>query len=77
MAFKGQFLHNTNCVNFIECPLCFKCRGYNLSSVKCQQCFVEKCLKETHSTKNINMMMSRPVFESDEEVTFINGGDNE
>ena len=73
MANKGEFSSQTNCINFDECPLCFKCRGFNPASAKCQTCKIEKCIKDTHTPKNINMMISRPIIKTSESIEFKNG----
>lgn len=59
MAQKSEYKNQTLCPSFIECPLCFKCRGYNLARIECQECEIPKCTKTIHNPKNINMMISR------------------
>ena len=49
----------THCANFVECPLCFKCRNFN-DSVKCDFCTVPRCNKARHTEKMIEKMLLRP-----------------
>lgn len=70
MAKKSELQNQTSCINFEECPLCYKCRGFKSASNKCLKCTIEVCDRPTHIPKNINMMVSRPVVEFNKPVTF-------
>ena len=70
MISKSEFQNKTKCIRFVECPLCYKCRGFNIASLKCQKCDIPECSKETHTPKNINMMISRPTIKFNENISF-------
>jgi len=55
-----------NCANYQECPLCYGCRAYDSSYVKCQHCAKNKkkniCDKNKHTDKALSLMIQRPVI---------------
>ena len=70
MATKSEFQNKTNCINFDECPLCYKCRGFKSGSNKCIKCSIEVCDRPTHTPKNINMMITKETINVKEKVIF-------
>lgn len=64
--------HHTNCRWFEECPIDYKCKAYNPTYLKCQNCHLHNengiChKKELHNEKNCEMMIARPRINLDEE----------
>ncbi|MEC1657207.1 hypothetical protein P9D81_20375 [Bacillus haynesii] len=58
------------CVDFVECPIDYKCHNYNSSYVKCQNCPLHEtddiCKKKNiHHSKSFNMMISRERIDLD------------
>jgi len=55
-----------NCLNYEECPLCYGCRAYDSSYIKCQHCAENMkknvCNKKKHTPKALTMMIQRPVI---------------
>lgn len=54
------------CVNYQECPLCYGCRAYDSSYVKCQHCAEDMkknvCDRKKHTDKALAIMIQRPVI---------------
>lgn len=51
-----------SCTTFQECPLCYKCRAYDLSDLKCVNCELKDgslCNKEKHTEKILSFMIQR------------------
>ncbi|WPA89553.1 hypothetical protein MTATph1_CDS0066 [Moorella phage MTATph1] len=55
------------CSHFIECPLCFKCRGFDLKYVKCQNCPIAKCDITYHTEAILSKMIKRPSINLEEQ----------
>ncbi|PVC75115.1 hypothetical protein C2I27_04310 [Priestia megaterium] len=60
------------CTDFVECPIDYKCRNFNSSYMKCQNCELHKtdsvCMKpHIHTEKALNMMISRERIDLDDE----------
>ena len=64
-----------NCVNYDGCPLCYGCRAYDPSYVKCQNCAEDMkknvCNRELHREKLVAKMITRERI-----VIKTNKGDN-
>jgi hypothetical protein len=62
--------HMVNCNWFSECPIDFKCRAYNPTYIRCQNCILAKkdliCRKKRlHCERNLNRMITRPFIDLD------------
>lgn len=55
--------HRTNCVNLVECRLCWKCRNYRSDWVKCQRCDIPLCNTKLHTEEVLARMIVRPRIE--------------
>ena len=61
-----------NCPNYIMCPLCYGCRNYDSSYLKCEKCADDMhnnvCTSKLHTEKNIAKMIKRPYIDLDKGV---------
>lgn len=52
-----------NCVNYTPCPLCYGCRAYDASWLKCRNCEQDKkqniCDVQRHTPKILSRMIRR------------------
>jgi hypothetical protein len=63
--------HQTNCPNFVECPLDYKCRNYNPTYIACVNCKLHEidgiCHKnEIHNEATFAFMISRERIDLDD-----------
>lgn len=58
-----------DCINFNPCPLCYGCRNYDESYVKCEKCAVDMsfnvCNRKLHTEKALAMMIPRKRIDLD------------
>lgn len=56
-----------NCINFELCPLCYGCRNFNNSYLKCQKCKEDNenniCKTNKHKTKLVAKMIKKQCVE--------------
>lgn len=56
-----------NCKWYQKCPLCYGCRNYDSTYLKCQKCAENMkqnvCNRELHTDKIISRMITREVIE--------------
>lgn len=52
-----------NCMNYIECPVCYGCRNYNSSDMNCDKCAQDPknniCNISKHQTEPIARLITR------------------
>jgi hypothetical protein len=59
-----------NCPNYQKCPLCYGCRAYDSSYIKCDRCYKENakfnvCENSLHNEKNLAKMILRETIDLD------------
>lgn len=55
--------YSHGCLNFQQCPLCYGCRAYDPSYIKCRHCEEDAkrhiCNREKHTEKILAKMIQR------------------